>query len=232
MEGSDALQQQAFQTILGGVAEAFDLSKEDPQTVARYDTAPLVRPNQISKRWNNYKRYTDNAKSLGKLMLLARRLCERGAGFVTVTTNFVWDMHADINNATMQEGMSYMAPPFDHAMSAFLEDVAARGLSDKIMLVCTGEMGRTPRLNAKGGRNHWGQLAPLLLAGGGVPQGHVIGQSTRDAGRPLSEPITIKHLVSSVLHTLMDVGQVRVMGGIPNDVIRAASAGQPIPGLF
>jgi hypothetical protein len=62
--------------------------------------------------------YVDNARSLGKLLLLARRLCERGCGFVTVTTNFVWDMHADQNNATMTEGMGYMAPPLDHAVSA------------------------------------------------------------------------------------------------------------------
>ena len=56
-------------------------------------------------------------------MLLARRLCERGAGFVTVTTNFVWDMHADKNNATMTEGMEYVGAPFDHAVSAFINDV-------------------------------------------------------------------------------------------------------------
>ena len=96
---STAQREQAFRTILGGVADAFDLSKEDRQIVARYDTAPLVRPENIDKKWNNYNNYVDNAKSLGKLMLLARRLCERGCGFVTVTTNFVWDMHADVNNA-------------------------------------------------------------------------------------------------------------------------------------
>ena len=101
----DVFRQQAFDVLLGGVSKAFDLSREDPQTLARYDTAPLVRPENISRRWNNHKNYADNAKSLGKLMLLARRLCEAGCGFVTVTTNFVWDMHADQNNATMHEGM-------------------------------------------------------------------------------------------------------------------------------
>ena len=68
-------------------------------TLARYDTAPLVRPETISKKWKNHNNYVDNAKTLGKLLLLARRLCEAGCGFVTVTTNFVWDMHADVNNA-------------------------------------------------------------------------------------------------------------------------------------
>ena len=69
--------------------------------IERYDTAPLVRPDQINRKWKNYQHYVDNAKSLGKLLLLARRLCEAGCGFVTVTTNFVWDMHADVNNATL-----------------------------------------------------------------------------------------------------------------------------------
>src|SRR5205823_9785399 len=131
----------AFNMLLGGVGDAFDLSKEDVKTVERYDTAPLVRPENIDKKWNNYKFYVDNAKTLGKLMLLARRLCERGAGFVTVTTNFVWDMHADVNNATVTEGMGYMAPPLDHAVGVFLDDLRDRGLEDQVLLVACGEMG-------------------------------------------------------------------------------------------
>ena len=130
--GLDSVREQAFSTIIGGVANAFDLSKEDAKTIKRYDTAPLVKPEDISRHWNNYKRYVDNGKALGKLLLLARRLCEAGAGFVTVTTNFVWDMHADVNNATVEEGMRYMGTPFDHAVSAFLEDVEDRGLVDDI----------------------------------------------------------------------------------------------------
>ena len=140
--------------------------------------------NRISKKWNNRPRYIEHVNSLGKLMLLARRLAERGAGFITITTNFVWDMHADQNNATMIEGMGYVGRPFDHAVSAFIEDVEARGLRDKILLVCCGEMGRTPKINAKGGRDHWAGIAPLLLYGGGLKMGHVVGSSTRDGGEP------------------------------------------------
>lgn len=232
MDGVDALRQQSFDTLLGGVAEAFNLSSENPRTIERYDTAPLVRPEQISTRWRNRPFYADNAKALGKLLLLARRLCERGCGFVTVTTNFVWDMHADVNNAGMEEGMRYMGLPFDHAISAFLEDVAARGLSEKILLVCCGEMGRTPRLNNRGGRDHWGNLAPLLMAGGGLKMGQVVGQSTRDAAEPLTEPVTIAHLVSTVLHTLLDVGQLRVARGVPREVLRAVTDTEPIAGLI
>lgn len=232
LDSYNVLRQQAYDTILGGVVDAFDLKQEDPQTIARYDTAQLVRPESIDKKWNNHVRYADNAKSLGKLMLLARRLCERGCGFVTVTTNFVWDMHADVNNATMEEGLRYMGGPFDHAMSAFLEDVHARGLGDDILLVCCGEMGRTPRLNARGGRDHWGNLAPLMLAGGGLNMGQVIGRSVRDASEPASEPITIPHLVSTILHTLIDVGELRLRTDVPREVTRAASGVTPIAELL
>ena len=96
-----------------------------------------------------------------------------------MTTDFVWDMHADKNNATMTEGMQYVGRPFDHAVSAFIEDVEARGLRDKILLVCCGEMGRTPKVNAKAGRDHWGGSAPLMLYGGGLKMGQVI---TADQG--------------------------------------------------
>jgi uncharacterized protein (DUF1501 family) len=228
--GLDEQRDKAFRIILGGVADAFNLAKEDPKIVASYDTAPLVRPENIDKKWKNYNNYVDNAKALGKLLLLARRLCERGCGFVTVTTNFVWDMHADVNNAGVAEGMRYMGQPLDHAVSAFLDDVAARGLDERILLVCCGEMGRTPKINKNGGRDHWGNLAPLLLAGGGLKMGHVIGQSNRNGGEPSSQPITIKHLVATILHTLFDVGRLRVQRTLPRDLARMTEW-EPIPDL-
>lgn len=221
--GLDRYHEQAYSIILGGVANAFDLSREDPRLVERYDTAPLVAPDAISRKWNNYQNYVDNAKSLGKLLLLARRLCEAGCGFVTVTTNFVWDMHADVNNAGVAEGMEYMGRPLDHALSVFLEDVAERGLSEKILLVAVGEMGRSPRINSEGGRDHWGNLAPLLLAGGGLKMGQVVGQSTRDAGEPLTRPYEIPQLVATMLGQVFDVPQLRLVPGLPDEVIRAAS---------
>ena len=229
--GLDSVREQAFSTIIGGVANAFDLSKEDAKTIKRYDTAPLVKPEDISRHWNNYKRYVDNGKALGKLLLLARRLCEAGAGFVTVTTNFVWDMHADVNNATVEEGMRYMGTPFDHAVSAFLEDVEDRGLVDDILLVCCGEMGRTPKINKKGGRDHWGNLSPLMVSGGGLPMGQVIGQSARNADVPQTAPIDNKHLIATIMHTLFDVSELRIAQGVPPEIARVAGEWKPIPGL-
>jgi hypothetical protein len=228
--GLDGQRDKAFRLILGGVADAFDLSRESARTVARYDTAPLVRPENIDRKWRNYNNYVDNAKALGRLMLLARRLVERGAGFVTVTTNFVWDMHADVNNAPVGEGMRYMGVPFDHAVSAFVEDLEARGLSERVLLVCCGEMGRTPRINKAGGRDHWAGLAPLLLAGGGLKMGQVVGQSDRQAGAPATSPVTNRHLIASVMHTLFDVGQLRLLRGLPRELARLTEW-DPIPGL-
>lgn len=232
LEGMDRVREQAFQTILGGVVDAFDLAKEDAKTIARYDTAPLVRPENIDKKWRNYNNYVDNAKSLGKLMLLARRLCERGCGFVTVTTNFVWDMHADVNNAPCAEGMKYMGPPLDHAVSTFLEDVESRGLSDKILLVVCGEMGRTPQINKAGGRDHWGNIGPLLLAGGGIRTGQVIGQSNSRAGEPATEPVRIPHLIGTIMHTLLDIGEVRVIPGMPREIATTLAGYETIPGII
>lgn len=232
LDGLDGMREQAFRVILGSVADAFDVTKENPATIARYDTGPLVRPEMISKQWNNHKHYRDHTQTLGKLLLLARRLCEAGCGFVTVTTSFVWDMHADVNNAGCDEGMGYMGVPLDYALSALIEDLEARGLDERILVVVCGEMGRTPRLNARGGRDHWGNLAPLLLYGGGLPKGQVIGQSTRDGGEPLTEPVRIKNLLGTILHTLLDTGEVRVTRGVPSEINRLLTEAEPIAGLM
>jgi uncharacterized protein (DUF1501 family) len=231
VDGIDRVRDQALTTILGGVADAFDLSKEDPRVVAGYDTAPLVRPECIDRKWNNYNNYVDNAKSLGKLMLLARRLCERGAGFVTVTTNFVWDMHSDVNNAPVGEGFGYMGVPLDHALAAFIEDVEARGLSDKILLVVCGEMGRTPRINRTGGRDHWGNLAPLLVSGGGLRMGACIGRSTANGGEPASTAIRPQHLIATILGQVFEMGEVRLVPGMPREIAQTMTGWEPIDGL-
>jgi hypothetical protein len=232
VEAMDRFRSQAFDVILRGAAQALDLTREDPKTIARYDTAPLVPADSINKKWNNHKYYADHSRTLGKLLLFARRLCEAGCGFVTINTQFVWDMHADVNNASVKEGMGYVGQPFDHAVAAFIEDVEARGLSERILLVACGEMGRTPRINKNGGRDHWGNLGPLLFYGGGLKMGQVIGRSTANGGDPASDPIRIPNVIATIMHTLFDVGQVRLMPGIGNDVIRVITQGEPIPQLM
>jgi len=220
-------EQQAFDIITGGVADAFDLSKEDPRTLERYDTSNHYRIEEVT-RWFDSRRASN---LLGKQMLLARRLCEAGCGFVTVS-DCGWDYHANGNSPKRMANIYPMAGQVDHAVSAFLEDVEQRGLSDKILLVVTGEMGRSPRLNNNGGRDHYGKLTSLLLAGGGLKMGQVIGQSDRNASEPATDAYTPEHLMASIMRVLLDVGEVRGMQGIPREVAQIIGEGQPIKELF
>jgi hypothetical protein len=226
MDGLDRFQQQAFDVITRGVADAFDLEKEDPATVDRYDTSKLFRREDITK-WYDMRR---SSNLLGKQMLLARRLCEAGCGFVTVS-DCGWDMHANGNSPKNMANLPPLTSQVDHAVAAFIEDVHERGLSDKILLVVTGEMGRTPRRNKDGGRDHYPNLTTLAFAGGGLKMGQVIGQSDRLAAHPSSERYTPRHLLATVMHTLLDVGQVRVRAGLGR-VAGILSDESPIPDLL
>src|SRR5690606_17683259 len=134
--------------------------------------------------------------SLGEQMLVARRLCEAGAGFVTLNYGG-WDMHRDI-----ERGLASRAPSVDHAVATFIEDVAERGLSDKILLVVTGEFGRTPKINRGAGRDHWGPLCTLALSGGGLRMGQVVGRSDDKATRPESAPIRPQDLMATIFEVL------------------------------
>jgi Protein of unknown function (DUF1501) len=226
LEGADRFQQQAFDVITRGVAGAFDLSREDSRTIARYDTTPLF-PAEESQRWYDMKR---SSNLLGRQMLLARRLCEAGCGFVTVS-DCGWDMHANENSPKFMQGIYPLGRQVDHAVSAFVEDVHDRGLADKILLVVTGEMGRTPRLNKNGGRDHYGELTPLVFAGGGLAMGQVIGQSDAHATRPATTPYDPTHLLATIFHVLFDLGKLRLESSIPRDIVRLAENAKPIDGL-
>jgi len=226
MDGIDRFQQQAFEAITRGVSDAFDLSKEDPKTIEKYDTSKLFRLEDVTK-WYDMRRSTN---LLGKQMLLARRLCEAGCGFVTVS-DCGWDMHANGNSPKSMANLPAMTSQVDHAVAAFIEDVHQRGLSDKILLVVTGEMGRTPRRNKNDGRDHYPNLTTLAFAGGGLKMGQVIGQSDRLAAQPATERYTPKHLLATIMNTLLDLGEVRVRSGL-GKVASVLTEGEPIPGLL
>jgi uncharacterized protein (DUF1501 family) len=221
--GADEFQQQAFDVILGGISDAFDLSKEDPRTLARYDTSRFAIPPALLKKKANVPGQSPIA--LGRQMLMARRLVEADCRFITVTSAG-WDMHG--NAFGINDGMPLLGPAVDRAASAFLEDLEERGLSDKVLLVITGEFGRTPKINGKGGRDHWGNLCTLAFAGGGLPMGQVIGQSDRLAGTPDGDPITPSHLLATVMHALFDIGQLRLAAGVPTEILRAVTESAPI----
>jgi len=227
----DGVRRRAFDMILNGVSSAFDISGEDQKTIDRYDTSGFHNPS-LWQKYNNRNLYAANAKTLGKLLLLSRRLCEAGCGFVSVNTEFVWDMHEDANNLGPLRGMEAVGRPFDHAVSAFIEDLEARGLSDKILLVCVGEMGRTPKLSNKGGRGHWGALAPMMLYGGGLTHGQVIGASDKGGGKPVDTPLNQANLLSTITRTLYNTGEVRLMQETPVDVRNAIENAIKVPGVI
>jgi uncharacterized protein (DUF1501 family) len=93
-------------------------------------------------------------------------------------------------------------------------------------------MGRTPRINKNGGRDHYGELTPLLLYGGGLKMGQVVGQSDATASRPATDPYTPQHLLSTIFHTLFDLGQLRLDHTLPTDVAAALQSGEPIGPLM
>jgi uncharacterized protein (DUF1501 family) len=219
MAGLDRFERQALQMIVRGAGEAFDLAKEDPRTVGRYDTSGF----RVGKK-------LFQPSALGRQMLLARRLVEAGCGFVTVQ-NSGWDMHADGNNPGIGPGMAMLGPPLDRALAAFLDDLDSRGLSERVLLIITGDFGRSPTINARGGRDHHPRLCTLAFFGGGLAKGQIIGKSSRNNDAPSSDPIGLANLQSTVLHALFDIGQMRLDSGVPRELARLAEA-PPIAELF
>lgn len=218
MEATDDFRRQALDVIFGGVREAFDISREDPQVVARYDTGGYEV---------GYEKF--RPCTLGKRLLIARRMCEAGCGFVTVHFDG-WDNHGG-NRPGIVGGMKIHGPPLDKAVSALIEDLEARGQLDRTLVVVTGDFGRTPKINSKGGRDHWPRLSTLALAGGGLPGGVVIGSSDRQNGAPASDPVSLSNLTGTILHTLLDVGKLRVARGVPSPLLRWVDSLKPIAGL-
>lgn len=223
----DAFGAQANRVLSGSVAEAFRLDREDPRIIDHYDTRhiTLTCPN-----FRNLPDFPQRPSLLGRQMLLARRLCEAGAGLVMVE-NCGWDFHGSKLDPNQRRGLEGFGPSLDWALSAFLDDVQQRGLDDRILLVVCGEMGRTPKINENGGRDHWPTLAPLLIAGGGFRMGQVIGRSDAQGSRPATTPITHADLVSTILRTLVDPTQLRLFPNIRVDHLRRIEEGRPIPGL-
>ena len=217
MAAFDKHLQQALETILGGVTRnALDLSKEDPRVVERYDTSHL------RTGWLNPRPST-----LGKRLLMARRLVEAGSRFVTVGMAG-WDNHGNGKHPGVVAGTRMLGGQVDHAVSAFIDDVEARGLSKKILLVITGEFGRTVKIQAQGGRDHWPGLGTLVFAGGGMPMGQVIGASEKLHNIPKDEPYMLEHLTGTLLRTIFDMGKLRLADGIPNDLMQFATGARGI----
>jgi len=213
----EGFQRQAFEVILGGdVRRALDLSNEDPDVVRRYDTSRF-RVGWTKKR----------TSTLGHRLLLARRLCQAGAGFVTVGSAG-WDNHANGIHPNVYDGMHLLGRPLDHALSAFLDDVKQQGLEDDILLVITSEFGRTPKIGKNGGRDHWPGIDTLVFSGGGLPMGQVVGESTAKAEEPKTEPIGFDGLLGTLWQTLFDPGELRLKPGLPRELLTEIEQAKPI----
>jgi uncharacterized protein (DUF1501 family) len=148
----------------------------------------------------------------GKGCLMARRLVEVGVPFVEVTLDG-WDTHQD-NFATVKR----LSGELDQAMSALLDDLDARGLLKKTLVVWLGDFGRTPTINGRGGRDHYPKCSSVVLAGGGVKGGQVIGATDKDGVEIAERPVSVPDLFRTMATAL----------GLDVDRVRHAPSGRPI----
>jgi len=189
MVGMDRFEEQAVEIVLSGRArEAFDLSRESPRVRELY------------------------GPSWGEQALLARRLVEAGVTFVTLNTGY-WDDHGDIKGA-----MERKLPRHDRMVAALIEDLAARGMLEDVLVICAGEFGRTPKINPGAGRDHWPQAQSILLAGGSYRHGQVIGATNSKAEVPIDRPVRPADLCALVYHHL----------GIDSSLTNLNLSGRPV----
>ena len=203
----DIFNQQAVSMLQSGeAAEAFDLSKE---------------PDAVRERYGRH--------SWGQSHLLARRLVEAGTRFVTTVNgpSITWDTHKDNFNALKNR----LVPPMDQAYAALLDDLDERGLLDTTLVVWMGEFGRTPKINADAGRDHWPGCYSVLLAGGGIRGGKVIGASDSIGAYPKERPTTPAEIHATIYAALgYDVRSISYQSTDGRPV--ALTEGTPMSELF
>lgn len=153
----------------------------------------------------------------GQAALLCRRLVEAGATFVTLNTDSssnMWDNHAQV-----EKYFKIMLPAYDRMLSALIADLVERGLYERVVVLVWGEFGRTPRINARGGRDHWGKAGCALVGGGGLRGGQVIGTTTSKGEEPASRPVSPADVLATLYNRL----------GIEATQLFADRSGRPIP---
>jgi hypothetical protein len=196
MQGMDSFTEQAFGLLTSSrVAEALDLSREPVKVVDRYGTG-------------NPKIFMDGngAPRVPQSLLMARRLIEAGARIVTLNYS-KWDWHGGKNAEGRADNSIFVReaedfPVFDRCVSALVEDLHERGMDKDCSVIVMGEFGRTPKISAQVGRDHWPQVNCALLAGGGMQMGQVIGATDRNGGEAVSRPVTFGELFATLYHNL------------------------------
>jgi hypothetical protein len=179
MRDLDEHQQAAFDLLTSKqVRHAFDISSESEALRDRYG------------------RHT-----FGQSALLARRLVESGVTFVTVNC-VPWDHHGSPGQYKTEEGARLLIPPLDRAIGTLVEDLIDRGLYEKTLVVAMGEFGRTPRMNANAGRDHWGNTFSVLMGCGGMKMGQVVGRSSARGEEVVDRPLTPQDVAATIYHHL------------------------------
>lgn len=184
MEGLDTFNEQAFGVLTSSaLADALDLSKEDPKLVDRYGKG--TESLQADGCWKRLDQF-----------LMARRLVEAGARCVTVGFSR-WDWHSDNFGRGRQD-----FPLLDQGLSALVQDLHDRGLDKDVSVVVWGEFGRTPKINDKGGRDHWPRVSSAVLACGGMNHGQSIGATDRLGGEVSERPVGYQEVFSTLYHNM------------------------------
>jgi len=185
MEGMDAFGQRALDVLTSSkLLDALDLSKEDPRLVERYgDGKP-------------YQFQYDGAPTCNEQLLIARRLIEAGARVVSLSYGR-WDSHSRNADMVRDHGSK-----LDQCLSTLIEDLDSRGMLDDVTIVVWGEFGRTPVINAQGGRDHWTKVASAFLAGGGIHAGQAIGATNRLGEEASERPVHMQEIVATLYHNL------------------------------
>ena len=218
--GLDNIQKQAFGLLTANkLTEALDINKEPKKVLERYGKAQATDT------------AFGGAPQRAHHLLLARRLVEAGVRCVTVAFG-AWDWHANREGSIEYLSKKYL-PVFDHAVSVFLEDLEERGLLETTTVIAWGEFGRTPKINAKGGRDHWPGPQSVLLAGGGIQGGRVIGETDKIGSVPSSRPVHVQEIFATLYNNLgIDVNSdtVNDFNGRPRFLVTGGS--QPIPELY
>ena len=203
MQSVDSYTSQALHMLTSNrLLEALDISKESPETLARYGQG-------------NRDAVDDGSPMNNEDFLIARRLVEAGARCVSVSFGR-WDTHScrkagDLAYKNNFAQLKEYLPRLEQCLLALTQDLQERGLEDDVAVVVWGEMGRTPRITANGGRDHWPQVSGCILAGGGFNHGQVLGSTTRLAEEAKDRPIHYQNVFASLYqHLGIDVAKVKI----------------------
>ncbi len=221
MRGMDAFTERAVGLLTSTrVADALDLSREDPRVVERYGTGdPTVFMDE------------NGAPRVPQSMLVARRLIEAGVRVVTLNYS-KWDWHGGPGNSIFKREAEDF-PVFDRALSALVEDLHERGLSDDCAVVVWGEFGRTPKISDIVGRDHWPQVNQAFLAGGGWRHGQVIGATDAKAAEAVARPVTFGEVYATLFHHLgIDAAAVTLTDNQGRPQYLVDGGGRPIAELL